>query len=163
FESEARAIAALNHPHICTLYDVGPDYLVMEYIEGETLAAHIKKGPLPLDPALKIGIEVARALDAAHRHGIIHRDLKPGNIMLTDSGAKLLDFGLAKVQKTRAPDGETMTMALTGQAAIVGTIPYMSPKQLDGREVDARSDVFAFGAVLYEMLTCRRACQGQST
>jgi serine/threonine protein kinase len=161
FESEAHAIAALNHPHICTLYDVGPDYLVMEYIEGETLAACIKQGPFPLDRALKISIEVARALDAAHRHGIIHRDLKPGNIMLTEGGAKLLDFGLAKVQK--APDGETLTMALTGQAAIVGTIPYMSPEQLEGREADARSDIFAFGAVLYEMLTGRRAFQGQST
>jgi len=161
FESEARAIAALNHPHICTLYDVGPDYLVMEYIEGETLAVCIKRGPLPLDRALKIAIDVARALLAAHHHGIIHRDLKPGNIMLTEAGAKLLDFGLAKVQK--APDGETITMALTGQAAIVGTIPYMSPEQLEGREVDARSDIFAFGAVLYEMLTGRRAFQGQST
>ena len=158
FESEARAIAALNHPHICTLYDVGPDYLVMEYLDGETLATRIRKGPVPLDQALKIATDVASALGAAHRHGIIHRDLKPGNVMLTESGAKLLDFGLAKAQPA---DDETL--ALTGQTAIAGTLQYMSPEQLEGKEADARSDIFAFGAVLYEMLSGRRAFQGDST
>ena len=162
FQSEAHAIAALNHPHICTLYDVGPNYLVMEYIEGETLATRIRKGPLPFDEAMKIAIEVAGALDAAHRHGIVHRDLKPGNIMLTESGTKLLDFGLAKFQRVRAA-GETMTMALTGPAQLVGTLPYMSPEQLEGQEADGRSDIFAFGAVLYEMLTGHRAFLRQST
>ena len=161
FESEAHAIAALNHPHICTLHDVGPNYLVMEYIEGETLADSIKKGPLPLGRALSIAIDVASALDAAHRKGIIHRDLKPGNIMLTDAGAKLLDFGLARIQK-HTPEGDE-TAALTGQAPIVGTLQYMSPEQLEGKEADARSDIFAFGAVLYEMLTGRRAFRGKST
>jgi len=167
FEREAKAISSLSHPHICPLYDVGHhdgiDYLVMEHLEGETLDQRLKKGPLPPERALEYAIQIADALEMAHRHGVIHRDLKPGNIMLTDSGAKLLDFGLAKVQKAVGPDEETMTTALTAQAAIVGTIPYMSPEQLEGREVDARSDVFAFGAVLYEMLTGRRAFQGQST
>ena len=134
----------------------------MEYIEGETLAIRIRKGPLPFDEAMRIAIEVAGALDTAHRHGIVHRDLKPGNIMLTESGTKLLDFGLAKFQHTRAA-GETMTMALTGPAQLVGTLPYMSPEQLEGQEADARSDIFAFGAVLYEMLTGHRAFLRQST
>jgi len=163
FESEAHTIAALNHPHICALHDVGPNYLVMEYIEGETLAARIKKGPLPLNEALKIAIEVAGALSAAHRKGIVHRDLKPGNIMITETGAKLLDFGLAKYQRPVAADEETLTIALTGDAQIVGTLPYMSPEQLEGKEVDASSDIFAFGAVLYEMLTGQRTFQRQST
>src|ERR1017187_7111429 len=149
FESEAHAIGALNHPHICALYDVGPNYLVMEYIEGEPLDARIKKGPLPPDEALKIAIEVAGALGAAHRKGMVHRDLKPANIMLTGTGAKLLDFGLAKYQRSAATDEETMTMALTGDAKVVGTLPYMSPEQLQGKELDARSDIFAFGSVLY--------------
>jgi serine/threonine protein kinase len=122
FEREAHAIAALNNSHICTLYDVGPNYLVMEYIEGETLAARIRKGPLPVDEALKIAIEVAGALDAAHRKGIIHRDLKPTNVMLTESGTKLLDFGLAKFQRTPAAGEQTMTMELTGPAQVVGTL-----------------------------------------
>jgi len=161
FETEARAIAALNHPHICTLYDVGPNYLVMEYIEGETLAARIRKGPIPIDPALRIATEVAAALDAAHRHGIIHRDLKPSNIMLTDTGVKLLDFGLARIRKPAAAEDETQ--ALTGHAPISGTLQYMAPEQLEGKEADARSDIFAFGAVLYEMASGRRAFQGQNT
>ena len=162
FEGEAHAIAALNHPHICALHDVGPDYLVMEYIEGETLEARIRKGPLRPIEALKVAIEVAGGLGAAHRKGIVHRDLKPGNIMLTDSGAKLLDFGLAKYQRPIPVDEGTRTMALTGDAHVVGTLPYMSPEQLEGKEANPRSDIFAFGAVLYEMITGRRTFQRQS-
>ncbi len=166
FEREAKAISGLQHPNICVLYDVGRqdevDFLVMEYLEGETLAARIKKGPIPLDDALKIAIAVASALGAAHRKGIVHRDLKPGNIMLTDTGAKLLDFGLAKYEQSVAANEQTMTTLLTGDAQVVGTLPYMSPEQLDGKETDARSDIFAFGAVLYEILTGRRTFQRQS-
>ncbi len=166
FEREAKVISGLQHPNICVLYDVGRqdevDFLVMEYLEGETLAARIKKGPLPLDDALKIAIAVASALGAAHRKGIVHRDLKPGNIMLTETGAKLLDFGLAKYEQSVAADEETMTTLLTGDAQVVGTLPYMSPEQLHGKETDTRSDIFAFGAVLYEMLTGRRAFERQS-
>jgi serine/threonine protein kinase len=160
FESEAHAIAALNHAHICTLYDVGPNYLVMEYIEGETLRDCLKRGPVSVDRALNIGIEVAAALNAAHRHGIIHRDLKPGNIMLTEQGTKLLDFGLAIARTVSAAD---LTATLTRQAPISGTLQYMSPEQLEGKAVDFRSDIFAFGAVLYEMVAGRRAFQGDST
>src|SRR5436309_14189535 len=153
FGSEARAVAALNHPHICTLFDVGPDYLVMEYIEGKPVS-----GPAPLEEALKLGIQIADALDAAHRNGIVHRDLKPANILLTKSGVKLLDFGLAKMDQKRSPVGdETVTQALTKEGAIVGTLQYMSPEQLQGKEVDARTDLFSFGAVLYELVTGLRA------
>ncbi|HTS26939.1 MAG TPA: protein kinase [Bryobacteraceae bacterium] len=159
FEREARAVAALNHPHICQLYDVGPDYLVMEYIEGKPLA-----GPLPLDQALDFAIQIAEALDAAHQKGIVHRDLKPANILVTRSGVKLLDFGLAKVgasaEATAA--GETQAMSLTRENTILGTLQYMAPEQLEGHEVDARADIFAFGAVLYEMLTGRKAFEGGS-
>ena len=162
FESEARAIAALNHPHICALYDVGPSYLVMEYIEGETLAARIAKGPLPIEETLKIGVEIAGALGIAHKKGIVHRDLKPGNIMLTGSGAKLLDFGLAKYQPPLAADEQTMTASLTGNGQVVGTLPYMSPEQLQGKEADPRSDIFAIGDVLYEMLTGRSPFRRES-
>ena len=158
FEREARAIGALSHPNICTLFDVGPNHLVMEYIEGETLAERLNKGPLPLNEVLTIAIEVASALDAAHRKRIIHRDLKPGNIMLTGNGTKLLDFGLAKYERHSA-DEETLTNPLTGAAQLVGTLPYMSPEQLRSNELDARSDIFAFGAVLYEMLAGLRAFQ----
>jgi Tol biopolymer transport system component len=171
FEREARAVSSLNHPHICTLHDVGSldgtDYLVMEYLEGETLAARLKKGPLPLDQVLKISIEVAGALDKAHRQAIVHRDLKPGNIMLTKSGAKLLDFGLAK-SALPISTGETLTAAVTQttpvthQGAVVGTFQYMSPEQVEGKEVDTRSDIFSFGAVLYEMVTGLRAFPGNS-
>ena len=178
FEREAKAISTLQHPHICTLYDIGSqngiDFLVMEHLEGETLAERLTRGPLPLDQALKTGIEVADALDKAHRAGIVHRDLKPGNIMLTKAGAKLMDFGLAK---SALPAGEPMTQdtptrsltapaspasPLTQKGTIVGTFQYMAPEQLEGREADARSDVFAFGATLYEMLTGQRAFQGAS-
>jgi eukaryotic-like serine/threonine-protein kinase len=171
FEREARAVSALNHPHICTLHDVGSqdgtEFLVMEYLEGETLAARLEKGSLPLEQVLKIGAEVADALDKAHRQGIVHRDLKPSNIMLTKSGTKLLDFGLAKAVVPLAT-GMTLTAAVTRttpvtqQGTIVGTFQYMSPEQVEGKEVDARSDIFSFGAVLYEMLTGRRAFPGKS-
>ncbi|HXW94021.1 MAG TPA: protein kinase [Terriglobales bacterium] len=166
FEREAKTISGLQHPNICVLHDVGRqdgvDFLVMEYLEGETLSARLKKGALPLNEALKLSIEVASALGAAHRKGIVHRDLKPGNIMLTATGAKLLDFGLAKYEGRAAADDKTMTKVLTGSAQIVGTLPYMSPEQLHGKVADARSDIFAFGAVLYEMLTGQRAFQRQS-
>ncbi|HSR05833.1 MAG TPA: protein kinase [Bryobacteraceae bacterium] len=167
FEREARAIAALNHPHICHLYDVGPNYLVMEYINGAPL-----KLPLRLDQALKYAAQICDALDAAHTIGITHRDLKPSNILLTKTGIKLLDFGLAKRGRSNtnqainlAPDA-TLTMALTGRNEIVGTLHYMSPEQLQaqgaGDEIDGRSDIFSFGLVLYEMLTGKRAFEGSS-
>jgi len=175
FEQEARAVSALNHPSICTLFDVGSqdgtEFLVMEYLEGETLAARLEKGALPLDQALKTGIEVADGLDKAHRAGIIHRDLKPGNIMLTKTGAKLLDFGLAKAILPPASGATLTSMAmrttpgtkpLTQQGTIVGTFQYMSPEQVEAKELDARSDLFSFGSVLYEMLAGRAAFQGRS-
>ena len=165
FEREAQAIAALNHPNICQLYDVGPNYLVMEYIEGTPL-----KGPLPLDQALKYAAQICDALDAAHKKGITHRDLKPANILVTKAGVKLLDFGLAKMRSAglaaKPPGDATLTMALTGKNEIVGTLYYMSPEQLQaqgtGQEIDARSDIFSFGVVLYEMLTGKRAFEGSS-
>jgi eukaryotic-like serine/threonine-protein kinase len=176
FEREARAISALNHPNICHLYDVGNqdgvEFLVMEYIEGETLADRLVRGPLPLEQLVKIGIEIADALDKAHRHGLVHRDLKPGNIMLTKSGAKLLDFGLAKpvslASAANAPGKPTMATLsrpgspITAQGSLIGTFQYMAPEQIEGKEADARSDIFAFGAVLYEMTTGRRAFEGKS-
>ncbi len=171
FEREARAISSLNHPHICALYDVGRhdeiDYLVMELLEGESLAERLTRGALPIDQVLKLGAEIADALDKAHRRGIVHRDLKPGNIMLTRSGAKLLDFGLAKAAPAQTGDASltaaaTQTTPVTEQGAIVGTFQYMSPEQVEGKAVDARSDVFSFGSVLYEMVTGRRAFQGAS-
>src|ERR1700675_1898350 len=172
FEREAKTISSLNHPHICTLYDVGhqdgTDYLVMEYLEGETLAARLVKGPLPLDQVLKYAIEIVDALDKAHRNGITHRDLKPGNIMLTKSGTKLLDFGLAKLKQEVTPANvqlselPTVNDPLTARGAIVGTLQYMAPEQLEGKEVDSRTDIFAFGAVVYEMATGKRAFEGKS-
>jgi hypothetical protein len=172
FEREAKAIAALSHPHICALYDVGregeTEYLVMELLEGETLAARLTKGPLATEQMLKCGIEIADALDKAHRQGIVHRDLKPGNVMLTKSGVKLLDFGLAKAMA--APSQQSALTSLPTQAGapltekgtILGTFQYMAPEQLEGKEADARSDIFAFGAVVYEMATGRKAFSGTS-
>jgi len=162
FEREAHAVAALNHSNVCTLHDVGPNYLVMEYIEGTPL-----KGPLPLQQALKYAAQICDALDAAHRKGITHRDLKPANILVTKTGIKLLDFGLAKIgQGNNPPSDATLTMALTGRNEIVGTLYYMSPEQLQsqatGKEIDARSDIFSFGLVLYEMLTGKRVFDGSS-
>src|SRR3989475_9722760 len=171
FEREAKTISGLNHPHICTLHDVGSqdgvDYLVMECVEGETLAKRLEKGPLPLDQVLKYGTQIADALDKAHRSGVVHRDLKPGNIMLTSTGVKLLDFGLAKPAAPPLTGATlsavaTQTSAVTEQGTIVGTFQYMSPEQVEGKELDGRSDVFPLGAVLYETLTGQRAFPGKS-
>ncbi len=178
FEREAKAISGLQHPNICVLYDVGRqegvDFLVMEYLEGETLAMRLTRKPMTPGETLRIGIEVADALDKAHRSGIVHRDLKPGNVMLTKGGAKLMDFGLAKLQAvaTGAPSGTpafsavatlpSMASPVTVAGTVVGTVQYMSPEQIQGKEADARSDIFGFGAVLYEMLTGQRAFQGKS-
>src|SRR6187431_1648116 len=149
FEREARAVAALSHPHICTLHDIGhqdgTDYLVMEYLDGETLAARLTRGKLPVDQALQYGIQIADALAAAHKAGIVHRDLKPGNVMLTKSGAKLLDFGLAKTSVQIAGPGVTQLATqrpLTGAGTLLGTLQYMAPEQLQGATADARADVF---------------------
>src|SRR5262249_53874613 len=157
FEREARAVAALNHPHICTVHDVGPNYLVMEYIDGTPL-----KGPLPLTQALQYGMQICDALDAAHKKNIVHRDLKPGNILVTKGGVKVLDFGLAKIGAAVVMDEATLTNALTTKGEILGTLNYMSPEQLQGREAGAPSDIFSFGLVLYEMLTGKRAFEGSS-
>lgn len=166
FRQEAKAASALNHPNICTIYDFGEDdgraFIAMEYIEGETLSARIRRGPLPVEEAVKIAIAVAGALSAAHRKGIIHRDLKPGNVMLTDTGAKLLDFGLAKSERPVITNEERGTI-LIEESRVAGTLPYMSPEQLHRVEVDTRCDIFAFGAVLYEMLTGRRAFDRRSS
>jgi eukaryotic-like serine/threonine-protein kinase len=182
-EREARSISSLNHPHICTLHDVGSqdgvDYLVMEYLQGETLADRLHRGPMPLQEALKIAIDVADALDKAHVNGVVHRDLKPANIMLTKSGAKLMDFGLAKpapgmgaaaAAGPSTPTTPTMTVAafanaasnLTQKGTVVGTFQYLAPEVLQGAEADARSDIFSFGCVLYEMVAGRRAFEGKS-
>jgi len=180
FEREARTVSSLNHPHICHLYDVGSqdgtDFLVMEFLDGETLAERLRRGALQFPELLKIGMEIAQALEVAHRAGIVHRDLKPGNIMLTRSGTKLMDFGLAKPSPLGAPgsgsapllsaartmSGPTPASPLTTAGSIVGTIQYMSPEQIEGKEADARSDIFAFGAVLYEMAMGKRAFEGKS-
>jgi eukaryotic-like serine/threonine-protein kinase len=175
FEREARTVAALSHPHICPVYDVGAhdglDYLVMEFLDGENLASRIAKGPLPIQEALRYAIQIADALDQAHRHGVVHRDLKPGNIMLTKSGAKLLDFGLAKAFETTRDGSDsrnaltslpTATTPLTGQGQIVGTLQYMSPEQLEGGEADPRTDLYAFGLILYEMIAGKRVFEARS-
>jgi serine/threonine protein kinase len=169
FEREARAVSSLSHPHICVLFDVGHqdgiEYLVMEYLEGETLAARIAKGPLPTAELLRYASQIADALDKAHRQGIVHRDLKPANVMLTKTGAKLLDFGLAKGEEIFQGDidsSPTMSRPLTVQGSIVGTMQYMSPEQLEGKTVDARSDIFSFGAMLYEMATGSKAFEAKS-
>jgi serine/threonine protein kinase len=168
FEREAKTISQLSHPHICALYDVGregeTEYLVMELLEGETLSERLAKGPLPLEQTLRYGVEIADALDKAHRQGIVHRDLKPGNVMITKSGVKLLDFGLAKAM-TPATAQSSLTalptqQGLTQEGTILGTFQYMAPEQLEGKEADARTDIFAFGAVLYEMATGRKAFSG---
>src|SRR5579864_1736000 len=172
FEREAKTIASLNHPHICTLYDTGHqdeiDFLVMEYLEGETLARRLQKGPLSIQQVLQYAIEISDALDKAHRKGITHRDLKPGNIMLTKSGTKLLDFGLAKLKQEAAPtipDSQlpTMKSAITGEGTILGTLQYMAPEQVEAKEVDGRTDIFAFGAVVYEMATGKKAFEGKTS
>jgi len=164
FDREARSIASLNHPNICTLYDVGPNYLVMEFVDGELLSGLIENGPLPLDKAIFWATQIADALAAAHAKGIVHRDLKPGNIIVTVKGAKVLDFGLAKFaaesSSKSATSGETITAPITREGAILGTLNYMSPEQVEGKESDERSDIFACGVVLYEMLTGRRPFQG---
>ena len=175
FEREAKTISSLSHPNICALYDVGNqdgvEFLVMEYLEGETLSDRLAKGPLALDSVLRYGLEIADALDKAHRQGIVHRDLKPGNVMLTKSGVKLLDFGLAKaVAPSAARSGASLTAFpteargsnLTEEGTILGTFQYMAPEQLEGRDADARTDIFAFGAVLYEMATGKKAFSGRS-
>jgi eukaryotic-like serine/threonine-protein kinase len=173
FEREAKSIASLNHAHICVLHDIGQqdgiDYLVMEYLEGETLAQRLQKGPLPMEQVLQFAIEIADALDKAHRKGITHRDLKPGNIMLTKSGTKLLDFGLAKLKQEASPvipesQLPTMKSAVTAEGTILGTLQYMAPEQVEGKqnEIDGRTDIFAFGAVVYEMITGKRAFEGKS-
>src|SRR5215472_2119751 len=171
FEREAKTISGLNHPNICVLHDVGSqdgvDYLVMECVEGETLAKRLDRGPLPLEQVLKYGAQVADALDKAHRSGVVHRDLKPGNIMLTPTGAKLLDFGLAKPAAPSLTGATLMTAMtprspMTEEGTIVGTFQYMSPEQVEGKEVDSRSDIFSLGGVLYEIVTGKRAFEGKS-
>ena len=163
FEQEARAIAALNHPHICQLHDVGPGYLVLEYVDGHEL-----RGPMAVDDAMRIARQIAGALDAAHQRGILHRDLKPANVLVTRGGgssdpptAKLLDFGIAKLMERSPSDADDATRTIEG--AVIGTAAYMSPEQAEGKPLDARSDIFSFGAVLYELLSGRRAFDGDST
>ena len=171
FEREARTVAAFDHPHICSIFDVGLAdgtlFLVMPLLEGQTLAARLEKGPLPIDQALTVAAEIADALDKAHRQGIVHRDLKPANIMLTKTGSKLLDFGLAKL---RAPNGPISTSGMarqettleTVQGTILGTVQYMAPEQVEGKDADPRSDIWGLGAVIYEMTTGTRPFAGDT-
>ncbi|MFN7936899.1 MAG: protein kinase [Bryobacteraceae bacterium] len=166
FEREARAVASLNHPHICVLYDIGQEqgvqYMVLEYLEGETLDARLQRGALPLDTALQYAMQTADALDRAHRAGVAHRDIKPANLMLTRDGVKVLDFGLAKSKAKPGPTEATIVASLTSEGTVLGTPQYMSPELFEGREADARADVWAFGAVLYEMVTGRKAFEGKN-
>ena len=173
FEREAKSISSLNHANVCTLHDIGEqdgiDFLVMELLDGETLADRLLRGPLPTEQVLKIGAEICDGLDRAHRSGVVHRDLKPGNIMLTRGGAKLMDFGLAKASATILPVSSmagTLTVPtahpLTAEGTLVGTFQYMSPEQVEGKEADSRSDIFSLGTVLYEMITGKRAFEGKS-
>jgi serine/threonine protein kinase len=176
FEREARAVSALNHPNICTLYDIGHqdgiDFIVLELLEGENLAQRLSRGPLSIEEALRYSTEIADALDKAHRHGVVHRDLKPGNLMITKSGSKLLDFGLAKISAPsvfrpvsgdeRAPGSGSHAEGLTSQGALLGTLHYMAPEQLEGRDADPRSDVFSLGVLIYEMVSGQKAFQGKS-
>ncbi|HEU5161539.1 MAG TPA: serine/threonine-protein kinase, partial [Thermoanaerobaculia bacterium] len=168
FEREAKAISALNHPNICTLHDIGEidgsGYLVMEFCEGETLADRVRKGPLPIEQVIRYGSQIADALHRAHQQGIVHRDLKPGNVMLTKTGAKLLDFGLARTAMDAIDPlhDATAHMPLTEEGTILGTFQYMAPEQVEGKPADARTDIFALGAVLYEMATGARAFEGSS-
>jgi len=167
FEREARAIAALNHPNICHLYDVGPDYLVMELVEGPTLAERLKSGAIPLEESLHIARQIAEALEAAHEKGITHRDLKPGNVKIKPDGTvKVLDFGLAKMGGTpvaQTDHSPTLTMGQTEAGVILGTAAYMSPEQAKGKPADHRADIYAFGVVLYEMVTGERLHHGETT
>jgi serine/threonine-protein kinase len=169
FDREVRAIAALNQPNICHIYDVGPNYLVMELVEGPTLADRIQQGPLPLNEALALARQIGDALEAAHEKGIVHRDLKPANIKIKADGAvKVLDFGLAKIAEQAASTGNpeespTVAMGATIAGQIMGTAAYMAPEQARGKAVDKRADIWAFGVVLYEMLTGRRLFQGETT
>ena len=172
FDREGRAISSLSHPNICHLYDVGQqdgtNYLVMEYLEGETLADRLRRGPLPPEQVLRVGTEICEGLERAHRQGVVHRDLKPGNIMLTKAGAKLMDFGLAKPVVAAVPAGlssaslATMSHPLTAEGTILGTFQYMSPEQMEGKEADVRSDIFSLGAMLYEMITGKLAFEGKT-
>src|SRR5688500_2845575 len=162
FDREAKTISQLNHPHICTLHDVGPDYLVMELLEGDTLADRIARGPMPLLDVLRYGAQIAEALDRAHSAGVVHRDLKPGNVMITRSGAKLLDFGLATGTALELSEGLTQAKPLTEAGTLLGTFQYMAPEQLEGRQTDARTDIFALGTTLYEMATGQKVFGGRS-
>ncbi len=166
FEREARAVASLNHPHICVLYDIGEEqgtsFMVLEHLEGETLDSRLQRGALPLDTALEYAKQTADALDRAHRAGVTHRDIKPGNLMLTRDGVKVLDFGLAKSTAKPGPTEATIVASLTSEGTVLGTPQYMAPEQFEGKEADPRADVWAFGAVLYEMLTGRKAFEGKS-
>src|SRR5262245_52456135 len=173
FEREARTISSLSHPNICSLYDVGnqdgTEYLVMEFLEGETLTDRLGRGPIPPEQVLRYGIEIASALDKAHKQGIVHRDLKPGNVMITKAGVKLVDFGLAKLAAPPAGTNTSVSILqteigsnLTQEGSILGTFQYMAPEQLEGKEADARSDIFGFGAVLHEMATGQKAFAGKS-